>query len=381
MFSRLYFETSELVATGWPRLSADLENVLGIMASLKIPVFFPAGVEIELEERWRRGLAERLSDVRSKARAAEAHFGGVQEIRISVDEPDPAKALANYRGKVGALKQKYGLATVPLTSRPVAEIFKMAVDRHPPFKEGKEDVGFRDAAIFLSVVDDLVAARGETGALVARDNAFHDPKIIEFATRAGVELQVFHSVGAMFDSLLTEAAAYGREQWNKSAAQAQRNLESRLPEIARFISEVLDIPEWSLVPGSRVVTVSRIEALKILDVRVPIPLEVKGLERIRLSFDVQVKFHAKIERMEMPQARHLKVGPEMSPEKMLSISEVLAALPQRSLAQPIFDIQADEIEVDRLVRVEANSDPAFEAFKFESASLVTEGLGGMAAGL
>ena len=63
---------------------------------------------------------------------------------------------------VDGLKQKYGMSTVPFTSRSVTEIFKMAVDRHPPFKESKEDVGFRGAAILLSVVDHLVAAKNET---------------------------------------------------------------------------------------------------------------------------------------------------------------------------------------------------------------------------
>src|SRR5207302_5773483 len=118
---------------------------LGLMSTAEIPVFLPAGVEIELEERWRRGLEERLGAVGSSARTAESHFGGVQEIRILIDPPDPATAGANYRAAVDALKRKYGISTVPCTSRPVSEIFKMAVERHPPFKVAKEDVGFRDA--------------------------------------------------------------------------------------------------------------------------------------------------------------------------------------------------------------------------------------------
>ena len=99
--------------------------------------------------------------------------------------------------------------------------------------------------------------------------------------------------------------------------------------------------------GARVVAVPRIEAVAVEGVRVPNPLEVRTLERVRLSFDVQMTFHAKVERFEFPQA----------------------ALPQASsrLALP-----TDEIEVDRLVRVEASSDPKFETFSFESASLIGE---------
>ncbi len=373
MFSRLYFETSELVAAGWPRISADLENVLRITASIKIPVFLPAGVEVELQQRWRRDLEEKVGAMRSKVQALEAHFGGVQDTSISVDVPDPAKALADYRGAVDTVKRKYGISTVPFTTRSAAEIFQMAADRHPPFKEGKEDVGFRDAVIFLSVLDDLLGAKGHTGALVARDQAFHDPRIIEFSARAGVELQVFRSVEAVFDSLMEEAAAYVRQNWGETAAQAQRSLETRLPDIAKFISETLEIPEWAFVPGSRVVAVPRIEAVGIRDVRVPNPLEARGIERLRLSFDVQVKVDVKIERFEPLQARRIKIGTEPT-----SLSAVLASF---GSTRPIFPIQPDEIEMERLVRVEANADPKFQDFVFESASLLTEGLGGMSVGI
>src|SRR5882724_12645984 len=89
MFKRLYLETSELVAAGWPRVSADLENVLKTTAAIEVPVLLPAGVQLELENSWSRERGERTGAVWSKIRSLEAHFSGVRDMKIALDLPDP----------------------------------------------------------------------------------------------------------------------------------------------------------------------------------------------------------------------------------------------------------------------------------------------------
>src|SRR5262249_27818984 len=194
MFQRLYFDSDVLIAAGWPRLSADLENLLEVSAASGIAVLLPAAVEVELERRWQRELDEKANAVRSKVQAVEAHFRGIGTSEIIINLPDGVKALDNYIAIVNKLKAKYRLTTVKFTERPVADIFRMAADRHPPFKPGKDDVGFRDAVIFLSVLDDLMGTKNQVGALVSRDDVFHDSRIITFAAAAGVTLRVFRSV-------------------------------------------------------------------------------------------------------------------------------------------------------------------------------------------
>jgi len=128
----------------------------------------------------------------------------------------------------------------------------------PSFKQGKEDVGFRDAVIFLSVVDDLMAAKGDVGALVTR-------------ARAGVELQVFRSVKDVFDSLVRAAADYTKDQWIAMTARVQNSLQSRLKEIEKFVVEMLEIPEWGLVhvaPASSLSLGSRRSPLRALEFRI-----------------------------------------------------------------------------------------------------------------
>jgi len=273
---------------------------------------------------------------------------------------------------VDALKQKYGLSTVPFTGRPVTEIFEMATIRHPPFKPGKEDVGFRDAVIFLSVVDDLVAVKGQghRGALVTRDGAFHDPRIIEFAARAGVELQVFRSVTAVYDSFLEALASYAKVKWDESAAQARHSLESRLPEIQKFISENLEISEWGFLSNARVVAVPRIEVAAVGDVRIPDPLAPLR-DRIRLSFDVRTKFDARVERFPLlPTPRRLKIGQEEQ-TGLGDVSLGLAA-PFRASLSDLINEPTEKTELVRVVRVEASADPKFETFSFESVSITGE---------
>lgn len=255
----------------------------------------------------------------------------------------------------------------------------MATVRHPPFKQGKEDAGFRDAVIMLSVVDDLVSAKNHVGALVSRDDAFHDPKIIEFAADSGVKLQVFRSVKEAFDSLIKDAAEYVKTNWDATTKHVQDRLKSQLADIEKFIVETLDIPEWGLVRGARVLEVPRIEALDVRDVRVPNPFDVRGAERVRLSFDVDVKFHVKAQRFEPPPTRRLKVGPPKTLEELL---ESLGPVEFSASWQPsIFAQPSDDSEAAGVVRVEASADPKYQTFAFESASLVVEGLGGLAIGL
>jgi len=369
VFTRLYFETSELVAAGWPRLSADLENVFTITTAA---IFLPAAVEIELQNRWQRELAEKTTAMRSRVQSVESHLG----TSISVGVPDLTKARDDYLKMVDGLKQKHGLSTVPFTRRPVTEIFEMASLRHPPFKQGKEDVGFRDAVIFLSVVDDLMAVKDQSpvGALVARDDVFHDPKIIEFAASAGVVLQVFRSVKDVFDSLIDDEVAYVKEQWAATTAQVQNRLESQLPEIEKFIGERLEIPEWGLAHSARVVAVPRIKAVAVRDVRVPNPLEVRKVEQVRLSFDVQTKVHARIERFEsLPAQRRLKVGGDEQ-RGLGDVSFNPPGLPYTVSLLDLINQPTEEIEVLRIVRVEASADPKFETFSFESASIAGEAI-------
>jgi len=93
MFTRLYFDTSELVAAGWPRrLSADLDNVLTLTRNAQIGRFLPRAVEVELQQQWQRELEDKTTAVRASVQAVETHLRGIQQPSMSVSELDLTKA-------------------------------------------------------------------------------------------------------------------------------------------------------------------------------------------------------------------------------------------------------------------------------------------------
>ena len=343
------------MAAGWPRVSADLENVFKIAAG-DIDLLLPAGVEIELQHRWERELDEKTALMRSKLQGLNDHFGGVEQARISLATPDRATAAASYVQAVAKLKDRYGLSTTEFTKRSVPEIFAMAARRNPPFKESKEDVGFRDAVIFLSVVDDLVGRKDEVGALVARDGGFHDPGIIKFAAEAGVELQVFRSVEDIFKSLFRDATTYAKEAWEAKAAEGDA------VESQRWARRATDF-----VPADEAVVRRWLTALSRVPIcRLPFPIDRShGNEEIRFSFDVRVKFQVKIETITWPQARRVKIGHQRT------LRDLMDAL--GPAAGSIAAESKEETEVPRLVRVEASSDATYQVINFESATVVPEG--------
>ena len=49
-FNRIYFDSNPLITAGWPRLSAELENLLRLALRFKVALFLPQAVELELEE-------------------------------------------------------------------------------------------------------------------------------------------------------------------------------------------------------------------------------------------------------------------------------------------------------------------------------------------
>jgi hypothetical protein len=87
---------------------------------------------------------------------------------------------------------------------------------------------------------------------------------------------------------------------------------------------------------------------------------------------VRVNFQVKLEKaFTLPQPPPLKVGPEKGLVEVLeSLGELVTCPRAVDLPTP-----TEEVEVTRTVRVEAGTDSNYENFKFESASLVVEGLG------
>ncbi len=156
MFRFLYFDSNILLAAPWPRLSATIENILKTAPAADVTVIIPAPVEEELAHHWIRGFNERLRTLTAAADAFQGHYRNVSELELDLGLPPSDYATTLYQQRIGELKEKYGIQSAPFTSRSLADVFAMACLYQPPFRRIKEgDVGFRDAVIFLSVIDHL----------------------------------------------------------------------------------------------------------------------------------------------------------------------------------------------------------------------------------
>ena len=64
---------------------------------------------------------------------------------------------------------------MPLTSRSIAELFAIVVRQFSPFREA--DIGFKDAVIYFSIIDQLRTDAAHGGAFVSADRIFLDAKM------------------------------------------------------------------------------------------------------------------------------------------------------------------------------------------------------------
>ena len=291
-----------------------------------------------------------------------SHCEAISTLHTAMEAPDRDRALQDYRATVGAVNKFFGISEVPLTTRPLTDIFTMACLRQPPFRDKGVDAGFKDAVIFLSIIDHLMGT-DEVGALVSVDGIFRDAKIVEFGRNAGARLMIYSSVEAVYDAMKQEFQEIEKRTWDLRTENVRRRLTLKLEAIQKFIEERLQIPEWGLVGPARLLAVPHVEVLEIRQIRLPSPEEADKVEQIRFSFDVGAKLHARFEKMELPKPRWVKVGDEGSTDDPESFGQV-------QLARIFSEIE--EAEVMRVVRVDAKSSPKYEEFEFESARLVPE---------
>ena len=347
---KLYFDSSVLIASGWPNVSAELERVLKLCPPLKIPLFIPDAVELELEEHWLRSFDEKVRQIESRLQAFTDHIASVVTAGATIGMPARERALQEYRQKVQEFKQHWGINGVPFTARPIEELVRMAALRHPPFKE--RDEGFRDAVILLSIVDHLRQKPEEIGAFVSLDAIFKREGVTELAKAAGTQVEIYGSLNEVFDRLKGLVDAAVTVLWQADQNRALAALENVLPEIGRFVPENLEVEESQLglfYGAAR--ALSRIEVVRVKNIRTPLPVGRRPDEPVAISFDVDVKLHVVVERPPLPPPRVLKVGEELSPLAGLSLAAALGG-PTRTeeVVERVAEIEALATVVDNEYR-------------------------------
>jgi len=116
----------------------------------KVEVFLPEAVLDEITEHRRKKFDKELSGLSStREKFLNTSICDIPQIDENFDR-------IKYLKKIKERKLKQQLNIIPVPSNKASlfdEIFKMALKKEPPFKQGKSDQGFKDAVILLSIID------------------------------------------------------------------------------------------------------------------------------------------------------------------------------------------------------------------------------------
>ena len=120
LFSCIYLDTEILERSGWPLPSAELHTLLRLAQTLSIKVFIPEGAELEHQRRW---LTKRVEDVdHLKQKNNELSRWGFR-FGDSERAPITFELREKYRQLAIAQKEKWGIETIPLSSKASPELF------------------------------------------------------------------------------------------------------------------------------------------------------------------------------------------------------------------------------------------------------------------
>jgi hypothetical protein len=274
---------------------------------MKVGILLPEVVELELEAHWRRQFEDKCSRCSSAADAANKHL--LDPAAVCVTLPPEEQALAGYRRIVQSIKDQWKITICPLASPPVSDLVTMSIQRQPPFKD--KDSGLRDAVILFSVLEHLRNPPEAVGAFASQDEIFRRPEVAALTSSRGVRVEFFPGLKEILQALENRIDEIVRKAWEYDRALAAAALETMIPQIAKFVSEHLEIPHWKMDLGGRLVSISSIEDLRIKQVRTPFLLERPQKDPLKLSFSVEFGLRCIVDRYEFPARRGVRVGETM----------------------------------------------------------------------
>lgn len=146
----------------------------------EVNIFFPEIVILELLAHHKNRLKENLSEL-DKLNSSFINFSSIEikgMDKISIDET------------IEDLKEKYfnelNIIEIPKKNDLFNEILKMSLEKIPPF-EGNSDKGFKDAILFLSIVDYAKNNHFDKFVLFSKDKVFKNHEI-DFKKRFNYEV-------------------------------------------------------------------------------------------------------------------------------------------------------------------------------------------------
>lgn len=315
LFSCIYLDTEVLEGNGWPLLSPELHTLLRLAQTFSIKVFIPEGAELEHQRRWLIKRVKDVDDLKQKNTELSRwglRFGDSERAPIGFDLRE------KYRQLAIAQKEKWGIETIPLSSKASPELFKLAVKRTPPFQETSNNkvVGFQDAMIYFSALDHLHASGNQFGAFVSADAIFGKVNLHElirtdtefdlpelkgirevldrmdrrFQHKVSVKLKAF-SGPELIEYLRGKLGNDVNLLWDIDRASAEHFLQGAAATVAikRFLLPNLKGSARQFVASDEDAFLADLEIQQLRNVQTPPPSDREQNQRIPLSFDIEVE--------------------------------------------------------------------------------------------
>ena len=360
-FRHIVLDSNPLRAAGWPRLTADLENLLQLARFFKIPIYIPKAVELELQEFWKDGFRKRVEKLQSAIDTVKKSFPENRTLQeLQPPRLDDLMKEQMERGK--RIAAEWGIQEIGFTQDSAQKLFEMAAAKAPPFRQ--EGAGFKDAVIFFSIVDHFEQAakmplEGPVSvALVTADSDFNEG-LLKQAQSRGVAITVFKDVPDLVKVLEHELKDAVKKLRDMDSGRARQALEEKLPEITEFIRNTLTIPRAALGVWGNAIEITGLEVTSIGEVRTTYLTQAPADEAPKISADINIRIHLTVERMDYAPEDPLRVG-ERQP------ASILAALAGGS------GLRRVEEAADKTVELEATADlqnDRYENLKLSSVRL------------
>lgn len=365
-FNTIYFDSSILIAGGWPTLSGELTTLIVMAKTQKVEIIIPLAVEAELEERWVREVEKARNEMTARVDNFNRHTKSISP-PIKGVMPSAEELRRQYREKIEAMKKRMQIAGIPLSNRSLQSVYEMAIKLTPPFEE--KGVGFKDTIILLSVIDHLEANADRQGAFIAQDQIFAKAPIAELCSSAKDRIQFYKEPKKLVDVLLERMAKPLVDSWRADRRAIEAILDQKRDELKRFIEANLEVDTYQLPDPGVIDLIKSVEVSEIHKntLNPPFPRPENGKEA-QITFDVDVILHVVVSRMPSFKSRPLRVG-ELTPAIGLINSEILAP-------------RQEEEALARTVRVEAAAafNKEYTDIRFLSVSLKPVGLLGLGLG-
>jgi hypothetical protein len=305
-FKRVYFDTQPLRQARWPFVSTKLSVISKLADWLGVSLFLPQAVEDELEAHWFRDFDEKKKELERKLKAINEDFDGIASpLKISGTSSE-VQMRKKYRAIAKKLKPQLKIKSVAFSKHSAKDVFQMALQRVPPFK--KDDLGFKDTTIYLSVIEHLKESANDGAVFVSLDKGFQQKELETVAAKAGVRIQVLKNLDELEALMKAELETQMKEQWEQEQHRLRMALVKAMPEIKTFVEKNLEFKSSDLRIFGMIANIEGIDDIAITNVHSPLMLAVRQAGSINVSFDAVVTLNVRCKRFAISPEPKLKIG-------------------------------------------------------------------------